>query len=82
VSKIELDKQTQQTLARLVVRHLKDELEVEIEPFDGLALLDFLAQTLGPYYYNQGLHDAQAVARARVESIVEAVYEIEQPLKT
>ncbi len=82
MSIIEFDKQTRETLSRLLVRHLKDELDVEIEPFDGVALLEFLSETLGPYFYNQGLHDAQAVVKDRVDAIVEAVYDIEKPLKT
>ncbi len=82
MSKIEFDQRTRETLSRLLVRHLKDELDVEIEPFDGVALLDYLSETLGPYFYNQGLHDAQAIMKDRVEAIVDAVYDIEQPLKS
>ena len=81
MARIEFDKRTEQTLSRLLVRRLKDDFDVEIEPLDGVALLAFLSETLGPYYYNQGLHDAQAIVKARVESIVEAVYDIEQPVK-
>ena len=80
MSKITLDKQTREMLSRLLTRHLKDEFDLEIEPFDSLDLLDFLSRTLGPYYYNQGLHDAQAIVKDRVEAILDAVYEIEKPL--
>lgn len=82
MSRIELDNPTREALSRLLRQHLKAELDVEIEPFDGLDLLDFLAETLGPYFYNQGLHDAQAIVQKRVDEIVEAVHQIEKPLKT
>jgi uncharacterized protein (DUF2164 family) len=75
-----LDKQTRETAAKLVLRHLRDEYDVELAPFDGLALVDFVSETLGPYFYNQGLHDAQAVMLRRAETIVEAIYEIEKPV--
>jgi len=79
--KINLDHQTKDALGRLLVRHLKDEFGVEIEPVDGLSLLEFLSETLGPHYYNQGLHDAQAIVRDRADAIVETIYDLEQPLK-
>jgi uncharacterized protein (DUF2164 family) len=60
---------------------LKDTLDVEIDPFDALDLLDFLSETLGPHYYNQGLHDAQAIVKNRVDAIIEDIYVIEKPLK-
>ena len=68
-------------LARQIVRHLKETLDVEIAPFDAVDLLDFLAETLGPHFYNQGLTDAQAVIQSRVEAIVEAVSDLEKPVK-
>jgi uncharacterized protein (DUF2164 family) len=81
VSKIAFDKPTEELLSRLLARHLKDELDVEVDPFDALDLLAFLSKTLGPYYYNQGLHDAQAIFKDRIEAIADAVYELEQPQK-
>jgi uncharacterized protein (DUF2164 family) len=81
VPQITFDKPTRERLSHLLARRLKDELDVEIDPFDSLDLLEFLSQTLGPYYYNQGLHDAQAIFKDRIEAIADAVYELEQPLK-
>ena len=81
MAKLELDKQTLQDLSRLLARRLKDDLDVDIEPFDALALLDYLAETLGPHYYNRGLHDAQAIVRDRADATVEALYALEKPLK-
>ena len=39
-------------------------------------LLDFICEEMGPYYYNQGVQDAQQLAREKLE---DAVYEIEKP---
>lgn len=78
---IAFDKQTRDDLQRLLAKHLKDELDVEIGTFETLDLLDFLAETVGPYFYNQGLYDAQVVIKSRLDGIVEAVEAIEKPLK-
>ncbi|HYE44844.1 MAG TPA: DUF2164 domain-containing protein [Caulobacter sp.] len=81
MAKIKLDRQTQDSLVRLLRDHLKGEYEFEIGQFETMDLLDFLAETLGPIYYNQGLYDAQALIRARADDIIEAVQAIEKPVK-
>ena len=81
MARIDLDRQTQDKLAKLLVKRLKDEHDLEIEPFDAVDLLDYLSEVLGPHYYNQGLLDAQAIVKARADTIVEALYEIEMPVK-
>jgi len=78
---IKLDRQTQDSLVRLLRDHLKAEYEFEIGQFETLDLLDYLAETLGPIYYNQALYDAQAVLRKRGDDLIEAVQAIEQPVK-
>ena len=39
----------------------------------------FFAEEIGPYFYNRGLYDAQAILESRLENIAEAIYEIEKP---
>ena len=79
--KIDLDKDTRAKLTDGLSRYLKDELDLEVKGFDAQFLLDFITERLGPYYYNQGLHDAQALFQKKIESITDAVYELEQPTK-
>ena len=62
-----------QTLARLLVRRLKDELDIEVEPMDGQRLLDLFSETAGASYYNQGLYDARAVVEDRAAALAEAM---------
>ncbi len=81
MSKIELPKEVRNALADRLSRHLKAELDLEVEGFDADFLVDFITETFGPHYYNQGLHDAQAIYRDRLEQMAEAVYDIEQPTK-
>jgi uncharacterized protein (DUF2164 family) len=80
-SKIELSQETRAALARTLSAYLKDELEVEVTGFDVQFLLDFVVERIGPRFYNQGLLDAQALFRAKVELVTEAIYELEKPVK-
>jgi len=81
MSKIELPKDTREALARALSKYLKDELDVEVEGFDAVFLLDFLIETLGPHFYNQGLADAQAIVSKKADEIGEAIYQLEKPVK-
>jgi len=80
VAEITLDKQTREMLSRRLADHLGAEFDVEVAPFDAQALLDYLAKTLGPYFYNQGLYDAQAILKDRAEALTDAIAAIEKPL--
>ncbi len=62
-----------------IQRYLREELDQEVGQFDAGFLLDFFAEEVGPYFYNRGLYDAQAILASRMENIAEAIYEIEKP---
>ena len=79
MARIEFDRGTRDDLARRLVKRLRDELDIEVAPMDGQRLLDILAESLGPAWYNQGLRDAQAAVQARVDDIAEAIAGLEQP---
>jgi uncharacterized protein (DUF2164 family) len=81
MSKIELPKETRDALARALGRYLKDELDLEVAGFDAVFLTDFIAEHLGPYFYNQGLADAQALLAKRLDEMGEAIYQLEKPVK-
>jgi uncharacterized protein (DUF2164 family) len=81
MAKIELEKPVREAAVRALSRYLKDELDVDIGGMDAVLLLDFLSEKLGPHYYNQGLHDAQAILQAKLEQIGEAIWEIEKPVR-
>ena len=79
MANIEFDRRTREDLARRLVCRLRDELDIEVAPMDGQRLLDILAESLGPAWYNQGLRDAQAAMQARVDDIAEAIAGLQQP---
>jgi len=61
--------------------YFKAELDQELGTFDAGFLLDFIGEKLGPYFYNQGLYDAQAILAGKLEEVENAILEIEKPLK-
>ncbi|MBK6741020.1 MAG: DUF2164 domain-containing protein [Haliea sp.] len=66
-------------ICRKIQLYMREELEQELGQFDAGFLLDFFAEEIGPYFYNRGLYDAQAILESRLENIAEAIYEIEKP---
>jgi len=41
-------------------------------------LLDFLSREIGPFFYNRGLYDAQAVLVKKADEIGEAILGLER----
>lgn len=80
-ARIEFPPATRELLARKLARYVSGELDVELGGLAAGLMLDFVAEEIGPYFYNQGLHDAQALFQKKWEQIGEAIYEIEKPLK-
>lgn len=78
---IELPKEARETLAKSLSRYLKDELDLDIAGFDAVFLSDFIADTFGPHFYNQGLADAQAILAKKLDEIGESIYQLEKPVK-
>lgn len=60
--------------------YFDEELDQKLGQFDAEFLLDFFTRSIGPYYYNRGIFDAQAVLENRIENVVEAIYELEKPV--
>ena len=81
MSKIELSNDARAAIVERIKLYFNEELNQNIGQFDAEFLLDFFTEEIGPYYYNSALLDAQAVVQEKVESITDALYDIEQPVK-
>lgn len=81
MSDIKFSKDEKTALTNRLKLYFSEELDQELGQFDAEFLLDFIAEELGTYFYNQGLLDAQAVLEKRMETISEAIAEIEKPTK-
>ncbi len=61
-----------------IQRWFRDELDQDIGGLPAQVLLDFFTRRIGPYFYNRGVYDAQAVLLARVDDLGEAILGLEQ----
>lgn len=76
---IEFDKDEKAGIVSRIQMYFREELDQNIGQFDAEFLLDFFSEEMGAYYYNRGLQDARTVLESRLETIVEAIDEIEKP---
>ena len=76
---IEFTKQEKELLVQKLKHYFTNELDQDIGQFDAEFLLDFFGKEMGVYYYNRGLIDAQDIFKSRVDSITDAIYELEVP---
>ncbi|WP_347950207.1 DUF2164 domain-containing protein [Pokkaliibacter sp. MBI-7] len=82
VSKISFSKEEQDVLVRKIKLYFREELQQDIGQFDAQFLLTFFAEEIGPFFYNRGLYDAQALIAERMENITDALYELEKPTRS
>ncbi|MGB5517867.1 MAG: DUF2164 domain-containing protein [Gammaproteobacteria bacterium] len=78
MSEIEFSKQEKEIIAKKIQLHFKEALNQEIGQFDAQFLLDFFSEEIGAYFYNRAFFDAQTMLESRLESVSEAIYELEK----
>ena len=77
---IEINPEDKDRIIIQLQRYLNRELDVDIGQFDADFLLDFIAKEFGAIFYNQGLYDAQTMLQARLETLNDAITELEKPV--
>lgn len=75
---IELSPEGRRAAAESLRVWLRDELDVEAGGLQAEMLVDHIAATLGPVFYNRGVADARAVVAARAGDTDEALYGLER----
>ena len=78
MSDIEFTKEEKEIITRKIQLYFTEKLDQEIGQFDAQFLLDFFSQEIGPYFYNRGLYDSQTILQSKMESITDAIYELEK----
>ncbi len=79
MSEIEFTKEEKEVLVKKIKQYIGDELGQDIGQFDAEFILSFFSKEIGVYFYNRGLSDAQVILKSRLDSITDAIYEIEKP---
>ena len=75
---IKFAKPQQELLTQKLQQYFARELNSDLGGFDAQFLLDFIAQEIGVYFYNQGLLDAQTVLSKKVDDIQDAIGQLEK----
>lgn len=75
---IELSPEARRAAAEALRDWLREELDVEAGGLQAEMLVDHVAATLGPVFYNRGVADARVVVAARAEDMDEALYGLER----
>lgn len=78
MKKIEFSKDERDAIVSRIQDYFEAELEQEIGSIPAELLLQFFAEEIGPFFYNRGLNDAQAVFRAKLDEIDDTIYALEQ----
>ena len=79
MSELKFSKEEKEIIRNKIQLYFREELNQEIGQFDAEFLLDFFSTEVGAYYYNRGLYDAQAILEKKMDTITEAIYELEKP---
>ena len=77
MSTIEFTQAEKDILANKIKAYMAKELDVDIGQFDAEFMLEFFSKEIGGYHYNKGLKDAQEIFLDRVDTITDAIYELE-----
>lgn len=75
---IKFEKEERAAIVARIQRYFVDELDSEIGGIPAELLLNFFSEEIGPFYYNQGLADAQAVMARMIDTINDEIYGLEQ----
>ncbi len=61
--------------------YFRDELDQSIGAMPAEMLMAFFADKMGAYFYNRGLHDAQALVRKKIDDVSDEIFSLEQPTR-
>lgn len=74
---INIAKDTRNQLLEDLKRYFQRERDEDLGNLGAELLLDFIINDLGPHFYNQGIQDAYAYMRERIEDMLA----LEKPLR-
>ncbi|WIY53431.1 DUF2164 domain-containing protein [Devosia sp. YIM 151766] len=61
--------------------YFREELDQSIGAMPAEMLMQFFADKMGAYFYNRGLHDAQALVRKKIDDVSDEIFALERVTK-
>ena len=77
----DLTSQQKQELAARVQEYFRSERDEEIGELAAGFVLEFVAELIGPYFYNEALADVRKQARARFDDLDADMMAMERPVE-
>lgn len=72
---IELDQQETAQIVSSLRKYFREELDQDLGEMRAKLLLNYLQQEIAPFAYNQGVKDAEAFFRGKVEDLTATCFE-------
>jgi uncharacterized protein (DUF2164 family) len=77
IKKIELTKEEKRQIINAIKTYFEKERDEELGDLSAEIIMDFIAEKIGPYFYNQGVRDAQSYLSEKIEDL----YGLEKPIR-
>ena len=76
----DFSKQEKEAIIGRIREYVSQEMDQEIGQFEAGSLLNFFSEEIGPFFYNKGIQDGQAIVQKRVDDILGAIESLEKPV--
>jgi len=71
-----------EALSLKIQEYFQEELDHEIGNLQAGLFLNFIAEEVGPFFYNKGVRDSQMALNKRVDELTEAIDALQKPTGT
>ncbi len=62
-----------------IQEYFREELDQEIGNLQAGLFLNFIAEEIGPFFYNKGVQDSQSALRKRIDELTETIDSLQKP---
>ena len=78
---IKFDRDETKAIVGEIQDYFRTELDQSIGAIPAEMLMQFFGERMGAYFYNRGLHDAQALVRKKLDDVSDEIFGLAQPTK-
>ena len=71
-----------EAIVQRIQLYFSKELHQEIGQFEAGFLLNFFAEEIGPFFYNKGIQDSQAILQKTIDNVLQAIDSLEKPVQS
>jgi len=72
-------KPEKEAISQKIQEYFQEELDQEIGNLQAGLLLNFIAEEVGPFFYNKGVRDSQVALSKRIDELTEAIDALQKP---